>query len=65
VLAGIGLDDASALAMDSTPQAFGDEAWHRGQQPAYSRYTFNLGEISSYPLVQENAGIFCHVNRGS
>ena len=33
------------------------------QQPAYSRYYINLGEISSYPPgYKENAGIFCHVN---
>lgn len=33
------------------------------QQPAYSRYHLELGEISSYPEgVKENAGIFCHNN---
>jgi cellobiose phosphorylase len=33
------------------------------QQPAYSKYYLNLGEISSYPPgYKENAGIFCHVN---
>jgi len=33
------------------------------QQPAYSRYYLNLGEISSYPPgYKENAGIFCHNN---
>ena len=33
------------------------------QQPAYSSYYLNLGEISSYPPgYKENAGIFCHVN---
>ncbi|MBN2073185.1 MAG: glycosyl transferase [Actinobacteria bacterium] len=32
-------------------------------QPAYSRYYLNLGEISSYPPgYKENAGIFCHNN---
>ncbi len=31
------------------------------QQPPYSRYYANLGEISSYPPgYKENAGIFCH-----
>ena len=31
------------------------------QQPAYSKYYLNLGEISSYPPgYKENAGIFCH-----
>ena len=33
------------------------------QQPAYSKYYLNLGEISSYPPgYKENAGVFCHVN---
>ncbi len=32
-------------------------------QPAYSHYYLNLGEISSYPPgYKENAGIFCHNN---
>lgn len=33
------------------------------QQPAYTSYRLNLGEISSYPPgYKENAGIFCHNN---
>ncbi len=33
------------------------------QQPAFSRYYVELGEISSYPPgYKENAGIFCHTN---
>ena len=33
------------------------------QQPAYTRYHLELGEITSYPPgVKENAGIFCHNN---
>ncbi|MBI9101027.1 MAG: glycosyl transferase [Spirochaetales bacterium] len=33
------------------------------QQPAFSGYKLNLGEISSYPPgYKENAGIFCHNN---
>lgn len=33
------------------------------QQPAYSRYYPELGEISSYPPgYKENAGVFCHYN---
>jgi len=33
------------------------------QQPAYSEYHLELGEISSYPPgYKENAGIFCHNN---
>jgi cellobiose phosphorylase len=33
------------------------------QQPAFSRYYLEYGEISSYPPgYKENAGIFCHTN---
>ena len=33
------------------------------QNPPYSKYYLNLGEISSYPPgYKENAGIFCHNN---
>jgi cellobiose phosphorylase len=33
------------------------------QQPAYTHYYIELGEISSYPPgYKENAGIFCHNN---
>jgi cellobiose phosphorylase len=33
------------------------------QQPPYSTYHIELGEVSSYPPgVKENAGIFCHNN---
>lgn len=33
------------------------------QQPAYSQYYLELGEISTYPPgYKENAGIFCHNN---
>ena len=33
------------------------------QQPAYTRYHVELGEISSYPPgYKENAGMFCHNN---
>jgi cellobiose phosphorylase len=33
------------------------------QQPPYSTYRVELGEVSSYPPgVKENAGIFCHNN---
>ena len=32
-------------------------------QPAFTRYSLHLGEISSYPPgYKENAGIFCHTN---
>ena len=64
VLAGIGLDDGKA---ESAMKAVGTHlATRHGivvQQPAYSKYYLQLGEISSYPPgYKENAGIFCHVN---
>ena len=64
VLAGIGLEDGKA---ESAMKAVGKHlATKHGivvQQPAYSRYYLQLGEISSYPPgYKENAGIFCHVN---
>ena len=63
-LAGIGLDDGKA---ESAMSAVGTHlATRHGivvQQPAYSKYYLQLGEISSYPPgYKENAGIFCHVN---
>jgi cellobiose phosphorylase len=64
VMAGIGLEDGRA---DKALAAIGEHlATEHGvvvQQPAYSRYYLNLGEISSYPPgYKENAGIFCHLN---
>jgi cellobiose phosphorylase len=64
VLAGIGLKGGWArLALDSVRKHLATEHGIVLQQPAYSRYYLNLGEISSYPPgYKENAGIFCHNN---
>jgi len=64
VLAGIGLEDGRArLALDSVRKHLATPHGIVLQQPAYSRYYINLGEISSYPPgYKENAGIFCHNN---
>src|SRR5271157_3743123 len=64
VLAGIGLDDGRAqAAMESVANHLATEHGIILQQPAYSRYYLELGEISSYPPgYKENAGIFCHNN---
>ena len=64
VLAGIGLDDGLAQkALDSVRTRLATEHGIVLQQPAYSEYYLNLGEISSYPPgYKENAGIFCHNN---
>jgi cellobiose phosphorylase len=63
-LAGIGLDDGKAQkAMDAVGKHLATQHGIVVQQPAYSRYYLQLGEISSYPPgYKENAGIFCHVN---
>jgi len=64
VLAGIGLDDGKAAsAMANMGKYLATQHGLVVQQPAYSHYYLNLGEISSYPPgYKENAGIFCHVN---
>lgn len=64
VMAGIGVDDGRAqTALDSTKAHLETEYGIMLQQPAYSKYYLNLGEISSYPEgYKENAGIFCHNN---
>ncbi|MGA2475314.1 MAG: glycosyl transferase [Terriglobia bacterium] len=64
VLAGVGLDDGlAAESMDSVNKYLATEHGIILQQPAYSKYYLELGEISSYPPgYKENAGIFCHNN---
>jgi cellobiose phosphorylase len=64
VLAGIGLEDGLAKrALESVRKYLATPHGIVLQQPAYSRYYLNLGEISSYPPgYKENAGIFCHNN---
>ena len=64
VLAGIGLEDGNAeKAMDATRKHLATRHGIVLQQPAYSKYYLQLGEISSYPPgYKENAGVFCHVN---
>ena len=63
-LAGVGLEDGLAVrALESTRQLLATEHGIVLQQPAYSKYYIELGEISSYPPgYKENAGIFCHNN---
>ncbi|MBN2548581.1 MAG: glycosyl transferase [Anaerolineales bacterium] len=64
VMAGVGLDDGKALsALEAVHNRLATPHGIVLQQPAYSRYYLNLGEISSYPPgYKENAGIFCHTN---
>jgi cellobiose phosphorylase len=64
VLAGIGLADGrAAKSMEAVRKYLATEHGIILQQPAYSKYYLELGEISSYPPgYKENAGIFCHNN---
>ena len=64
VIAGIGVADGRAkLALDSVNTHLATPHGIVLQQPAYSSYHIELGEISSYPPgYKENAGIFCHNN---
>lgn len=64
VLGGAGQDDGKARkALDSVHEKLYTQNGIVLQQPAYSRYYLELGEVSSYPPgYKENAGIFCHNN---
>ncbi|GFN30755.1 GH36-type glycosyl hydrolase domain-containing protein [Paenibacillus xylaniclasticus] len=64
VMAGIGVQEGYALkALDSVQKHLETDYGIVLQQPTYSQYYLNLGEISSYPPgYKENGGIFCHNN---
>ena len=64
VMAGVGAEDSKALrALDSVGERLGTPYGIVLNQPPYSTYRIELGEISSYPPgYKENAGIFCHNN---
>ncbi len=64
IMAGLGLDDGKAdLTLASVNERLATEHGIVLQQPAFSRYHLQLGEISSYPPgFKENASIFCHTN---
>jgi cellobiose phosphorylase len=64
VLGGAGQANGRAKqAMDSVHKHLFTKNGAVLQQPAYSEYHLELGEVTSYPPgVKENAGIFCHNN---
>ncbi len=64
ILAGLGLENGNAVkALDSVEQYLATPHGIVLQNPAYSYYYVEYGEISSYPPgYKENAGIFCHTN---
>lgn len=64
VMAGIGLDDGKArTALNSVKMFLDCEHGIVLNNPPYSKYHPELGEISSYPAgYKENAGVFSHNN---
>ncbi|WP_163194549.1 GH36-type glycosyl hydrolase domain-containing protein [Clostridium thermarum] len=64
VMGGIGVEEGLAQkALDSVKERLETKYGIVLQNPPYSKYYLNLGEISSYPPgYKENAGIFCHNN---
>ena len=64
ILAGIGLDDGKAArALASVRERLATPHGIVLNNPAYTHYYLNLGEISTYPQgYKENAGVFCHTN---
>ncbi|MFW5801405.1 MAG: GH36-type glycosyl hydrolase domain-containing protein, partial [Spirochaeta sp.] len=63
-MAEVGADkDMPRKALDSVDTHLATKYGIVLQQPPYSKYYLNLGEISTYPEgYKENAGIFCHNN---
>ncbi len=64
VLAGIGKEvGADVKTMDSVHKYLNSDHGLVLNNPAFTRYHVELGEISTYPPgYKENAGIFCHNN---
>jgi cellobiose phosphorylase len=63
-IAGIGKEEGYCeKALDSVKERMDTEFGIVLNNPAYSKYYIEYGEISSYPAgYKENAGIFCHNN---
>ncbi len=64
VMAGIGIEDGrAATALDSVKKYLDCEYGIVLNNPAFTEYHVEMGEITSYPPgYKENAGIFCHNN---
>src|ERR1035437_5868192 len=64
ILGGVGMENGFAQkALDSVQKYLATSNGIILQQPAFSKYYVNLGEVSSYPPgYKENAGIFTHNN---
>ena len=64
IMAGIGLEDGRAKkTLESVNKYLSSEYGIVLNNPAFTKYHINMGEISTYPKgYKENAGIFCHNN---
>jgi cellobiose phosphorylase len=64
IMAGIGVESGHALkALDSVKERLDCEYGIVLNNPAFTEYVIEYGEISTYPAgYKENAGIFCHNN---
>ncbi len=64
VMAGLGLEDGRALkALGAVNEHLACEYGIVLNNPAFTKYYIEMGEISTYPEgYKENAGIFCHNN---
>lgn len=63
-MAGIGLETGHVeKALDSSKKYLDSDHGMVLNNPAFTKYYINMGEISTYPAgYKENAGIFCHNN---
>jgi cellobiose phosphorylase len=64
IMAGVGLEDGrAAKSLESVSKYLACNYGIVLNNPAFTKYYINMGEISSYPEgYKENAGIFCHNN---
>jgi cellobiose phosphorylase len=64
VMAGIGIEDGKAhTTLESVKKHLDCEYGIVLNNPAFTKYHINMGEISTYPAgYKENAGVFCHNN---
>ena len=64
VMGGCGISDGKAVkALDAVEERLGTKYGLVLNNPAFTKYYVEYGEISTYPAgYKENAGIFCHNN---
>lgn len=64
VMGGCGVENGKAVeALDSVDEKLGTKYGLVLNNPAFTKYVVEYGEISTYPAgYKENAGIFCHNN---